>query len=71
MRAFSPPKGQRICLQYIHTNRDGSKETVAIVTETIIPGSFSLFMPDGTAWKKRMTKSEPDFDKEVWPDYAP
>lgn len=64
---FNPPKGQRVCLQYIQTNRDGEKEPIAIVTETIIPGSFSLFLPDGKTWKKKLTKSEPDFDKEVWP----
>lgn len=64
---FKPPKGQRVCLQYIQTNRYGEKEPIAIVTETIIPGSFSLFLPDGTTWKKKLTKSEPDFDKEVWP----
>ena len=45
---FKPPKGQRVCLQYIQTNRDGEKEPIAIVTE-------------------KLTKSEPDFDKEVWP----
>lgn len=64
---FKPPKGQRVCLQYIQTNRDDEKEPIAIVTETIIPGSFSLFLPDGKTWKKKLTKSEPDFDKEVWP----
>lgn len=64
---FKPPKGQRVCLQYIQTNRDGEKKPIAIVTETIIPGSFSLFLSDGKTWKKKLTKSEPDFDKEVWP----
>ena len=64
---FKPSKGQRVCLQYIQTNRDGEKEPVAIVTETIIPGSFTLFFPDGKSWKKRTTKQDPDFDKEVWP----
>lgn len=64
---FKLPKGQCVCLQYIQTNRDGEKEPIAIVTETIIPGSFSLFLPDGKTWKKTLTKSEPDFDKEVWP----
>lgn len=33
---FKQPKGQRVCLQYIQTNRDGEKEPIAIVTETII-----------------------------------
>ena len=64
---FKPPQGQRVCLQYIQTNRDGKKEPIAIVTETIIPGSFSLFLPDGKTWKKKLMKSEPNFDKEVWP----
>lgn len=64
---FKQPKGQRVCLQYIQTNRDGEKEPIAIVTETIITGSFSLFLQDGKTWKKKLTKSEPDFDKEVWP----
>lgn len=64
---FKQPKGQRVCLQYIQTNRDGEKEPIAIVTETIIPGSFSLFLSDGKTWKKKLTKSELDFDKEVWP----
>lgn len=66
---FKPPKGQRVCLQYIHTKRDNTQEPVAIVTETVLPGSFSLFLPDGKTWKKQSTKSEPDFDKEVLPLY--
>ena len=50
MKEFKPPKGQRVCLQYFHTKPNGTKEILAIVTETNPPGSFSLFMPDGTAW---------------------
>ena len=59
MKEFKPPKGQRVCLQYFRTKSNGTKEILAIVTETNPPGSFSLFMPDGTAWKKTKTSKDP------------
>lgn len=71
MKEFKPPKGQRVCLQYFHTKPNGTKEILAIVTETNPPGSFSLFMPDGTAWKKAKTSKDPNFDKEIFaPDVS-
>lgn len=71
MKEFKPPKGQRVCLQYFRTKPNGTKEILAIVTETNQPGSFSLFMPDGTSWKKTKTSKDPNFDKEVFaPDVS-
>ena len=67
MKDFKPPKGQRVCLQYFRTKPDGTKEVLAILTKTVIPGTFTLFKPDGDTWKKVKTSSEPDFDKEVFP----
>lgn len=42
MKEFKPPKGQRVALQYFRTKSNGTKEILAIVTETNPPGSFSL-----------------------------
>lgn len=69
MTTFKPPKGQRICLQYIRSKPYQPPDVLAVVTQTILPGSFSLFLPSPAGWKKQSTKLQPDFDAEVLPLY--